>query len=521
MKRITALLVALLMALAMVPAASLAEEDLVTVTFMMGENANQLLRQDTPVLNYIKEHFGLNIQIQAVPASDFATKFATSLATADVADVIYGATTTNTAGADMEELFINLLDYKDQLPNFMGLAMDESNADRYKATQGFVSQNSEGEDAMYIMRKMEYNRVDIAPISAIRGDLLDELGLERPTTWAELYDVMLKIKEAHPDVYFFSSRSGIQRILACLAFGMGSGGFGTFDSIGMYLEPDTDTWTYGPTQESFRAVVQYLANAWNDGLIDPDYASNSSDNLWEKISTGKVVYYNDNNSFIARIFQPAFKAAGNDGWYFELLKPLANDVTSTRALRYELDWSDGVIVSKECPALDKVLAFLDWLYTEEGAEVMNLGIEGETFYVDENGNKLIVDSIMEETAGAADQYAAINSVIGSGIWGMAQYIDESIYRQIYGDLFFEQGDIIRGWTEEGLIRYKYTTPAFTAEEQEEVTELTMNLQTLFDSNINAFVTGTRSMDEWDSFVQDQLNAGSERLEELYNAAYKR
>lgn len=196
-------------------------------------------------------------------------------------------------------------------------------------------------------------------------------------------------------------------------------------------------------------------------------------------------------------------------------------MTSTRALRYELDWSDGVIVSKECPALDKVLAFLDWLYTEEGAEVMNLGIEGETFYVDENGNKLIVDSIMEETAGAADQYAAINSVIGSGIWGMAQYIDESIYRQIYGDLFFEQGDIIRGWTEEGLIRYKYTTPAFTAEEQEEVTELTMNLQTLFDSNINAFVTGTRSMDEWDSFVQDQLNAGSERLEELYNAAYKR
>ena len=57
MKRITALLVALLMALAMVPAASLAEEDLVTVTFMMSENANQLLRQDTPVLNYIKEHW--------------------------------------------------------------------------------------------------------------------------------------------------------------------------------------------------------------------------------------------------------------------------------------------------------------------------------------------------------------------------------------------------------------------------------------------------------------------------------
>ena len=57
--------------------------------------------------------------------------------------------------------------------------------------------------------------------------------------------------------------------------------------------------------------------------------------------------------------------------------------------------------------------------------------------------------------------------------------------------------------------------------EEEVTELTMELQTQFDSNIDAFITGTRSMDEWDDFVQEQIDAGSERLEELYNTAYKR
>lgn len=522
MKKLTAFVLAMIMVLTMAPMVSHAEDnDLVTVTFMMSEQADQVLRQDTIVLNYIKENFGIDIQIQAIPSSDYATKLATSLATGDIADVIYGATTVNTAAADMEELFVNLLDYQDLMPNFFSLAYDENNETRRKATAGFITTNSEGNDAMYILRKMEYNRVDIAPISAIRGDLLDELGLERPTTWDELYDVMLQIKAAHPDVYFFSSRATIQRILACLAYGMGSGGFGTFDSIGIYLEPDTDTWVYGPTQESFRNVIQYLANAWNDGLVDPDYASNSANDLWEKITTGKVVYYNDNNSFISRVFAPAFTAAGNDDWYFELLRPLANDVTETRALRYELDWSDGVIISKDCPALERVLALFDWMYSEEGADVLNFGIEGESYYVDENGNKMIVDSIIEQTTGAADQYAAINSIIGTGIWGMSMYIDEGIYRQVYGDLFFEQGDIIRGWTEEGLFDYKYTTPSFTTEEQEEVTELSLELQTLFDSNIDAFVTGTRSMDEWDSFVQDQINAGCDRLVELYNQAYQR
>lgn len=525
MKKITALFLALLLTISMLPAASFAQEysedDLVTVTFMMSENANQTLLQDTIVMDYIKKNFGLDIQIMAIPESDFATKLSTSFATNDLADVTYGVSTAKIGGFDLEYMLVNLMDYADQLPNYFGLAFDESNPTRYEATQSFISQNSEGKDAMYIMHKMEYDRVDIAPISAIRGDLLDELGLERPTTWTELYDVMLAIKKAHPDVYFFSSRSGAQRILACLAYGMGSGGFGTFDTTGIYLEPDTNKWVYGPTQESFRAVVQYLANAWKDGLIDPDYATNDSNNLWEKISTGSVVYYNDNNSFISRIFEPAFTSAGNDDWYFELLKPLANDVTETRALRYELDWPDGIVIKKDCPGLDRVLAFFDWQYSPEGARVMNFGVEGESYYIDENGNPMIVDSIMEQTAGAADQYAAINSVIGTGIWGMAMYVDEGIYRQIYGDLFFEQGDIIRGWTEEGLIDYKYTTPAFTVEEQEEVTELSMELQTQFDSNIDAFITGTRSMDEWDAFVQEQLNAGSERLEEIYNTAYNR
>ncbi len=368
---------------------------------------------------------------------------------------------------------------------------------------------------------MEYNRVAIAPMSAIRQDLLDEQNIPTPKSWDELYKAMLKIKEKHPDVYFFSSRGGARAIIACLAYGMGSGGFGTFDQTGIYLEKEVDAWLYGPTCETFRPVVQYLANAWKDGLVDPDYATNAADNLWEKISTGKVAYYNDNNSFIPRIFHPAFKAAGHDDWHFELLKPFENGVTSPRSLRYELDWPDSVVISKDCPALDKVLALFDFMYTEEGAALLNFGVEGETYYIDENGNKKIVDSILEQTKGASDQYAAINSVIGTGIWGMSLYIDEGIYRQIYGDEFFEMGDQIKVWTDEGFFDYKYVTPAFTSEEQEEVTDLQLELQIVYDSNIDAFITGTRSMDEWDAFVQELKNAGSDRLVEIYNTAYNR
>ena len=130
-------------------------------------------------------------------------------------------------------------------------------------------------------------------------------------------------------------------------------------------------------------------------------------------------------------------------------------------------------------------------------------------------------SIMEQTKDAVDQFNAIQSILGVGCWCWTPYIDEGTYLQTSGKLFIDLGEEIRGYTEAGLIDFKPLVPAFTTEENEQIAELELRLDTIFDSQIDRFIHGERSMDEWDAFVAELNNAGVAKLEELFNTAFKR
>lgn len=518
MKRMLSLILAIFMLLAM-GSFAVAEEEMITISMMVSEASSQPYLQDTAPLRYIKENFGIDIQYMAIPESDYATKISTVFATNDLPDVVRGVNMNTIGSYELEDMVVNLMDYKEIMPNYFGLVDAE---DRINSQKTLWQTDSEGNPALYLLQRLEYNRIDIAPIGAIRGDLMEELNLEMPTSWDELYDVMLKIKEAHPDVYFFSSRNGTNWLLGMLNYTMGSGGYNTNKSDPMYLEPETGLWTYGPTQEYFDETVAFLAKAYADGLVDPDYATTTRDDLWEKITTGKVVYFKDNNSFLSSVFEPAFDANGHEDWYFDIIPPVANsNIEDVREIRYERDWKEGLVFSLDCPEIERVLKMFDWCYSYEGMMVTSFGIEGETYYVDETGYPMVVESIIEETRGATDHLKAVQGVLGVGTWSWTPYINEATYLQTAGPLFLEQGEEIRGYTDAGLIDYKAYTPAFTLEESEEIAEIEMELQVIFESSIDAFIKGERSMDEWPELVEELKDAGSERLEELFNEAYNR
>lgn len=501
--------------LGMAPLSGVAEErEMITVQVLLAENSGQPCLLDTPLLRYIKENFQIDFQLQPVPASDWQTKLSTLFATNDIPEVIANASFSYLNQYAPEGMLLNVLDYADQLPNYMALMYAE---DRELETKKFLIN-----DALYGFRRLEYYRIPLAPMSAIRRDLLDEVGKDLPTSFDELYETMLAIKEAHPDVYFFSSRDGTNYMLGQMAFAFGTGGFPTFSKTrGMYYEPDYDKYVYGPTDERFPRLVEYLAKAWQDGLVDPDYATNDRTVLWQKITSGQVVYFCDNNSFLARVFNPAFADAGTD-WFMELIPPMTNNLTTQRLLRYERDWDGFTVINKDSPNVDRLLEFFDWCYTPEGVMATNFGIEGETYYIDEDGNPTIVDAIMEETKGAPDQYAAVQSILGVGTWAWTQYIDESTHLQTSPGYYLEMGEtIVQPYTDQGIIQFLPNWPAFTEDELEEIVEIELALTNVFDQEIDKFIMGTRSMDEWTALVDAFKAAGSGDLEAIFNGAYDR
>ena len=75
--------------------------------------------------------------------------------------------------------------------------------------------------------------------------------------------------------------------------------------------------------------------------------------------------------------------------------------------------------------------------------------------------------------------------------------------------------------EAGEIDYNSAIPYFTTDEQDEITELQQNIANVFNSEIDSYINGQKSLDDWDGLVTMLEQQGTERLEELYNAAYER
>ena len=85
----------------------------------------------------------------------------------------------------------------------------------------------------------------------------------------------------------------------------------------------------------------------------------------------------------------------------------------------------------------------------------------------------------------------------------------------------ENGEQINAWTEEGLITFCPAWPPFTPEETSRIAELESNINNVFDEEIDGFITGKSSMDDWASLVESLKSQGTEELEQIFNDAYAR
>ena len=323
-------------------------------------------------------------------------------------------------------------------------------------------------------------------------------------------------------MYGFGTRNGTNYLVGSFAYALGTGGFPTFATTrGMYYEPESDSYVYGPTSEKFTRVVEFLQNAYKDGLLDPDYATMTKDDLFEKASSGKLMSVYDNNSFVGRVYNPALQEIDANA-KFDILKPMANEDGNTRSYRYEKDWpNNNSVISVRTKYPERVVELLNWMYTEEGRMITNFGEEGVNYTVDEDGTIVTSQDMIDAQAGASDVAAAVRGELGLGLQGLAQYVDESLDAQITDPIMVENAEKIAEWSEEGLIDYYPLWPSFTEEETSRITELESNINNVFNQEIDGFSTGKSTMDDWAGFVETLKSQGTEELEQIFNDAYAR
>jgi putative aldouronate transport system substrate-binding protein len=210
----------------------------------------------------------------------------------------------------------------------------------------------------------------------IRGDWLDEVGMDLPETSDDLLRVFRAFKEARPDAYPFSMR---------VNFSWGTNIFGMFGVDNNGLAVHDGRIIPQQVHPRMKDALAFFRTMYVEGLIDPEFLLNDSPTWQQKITSGKVGCW-------------VHVARHGSVWHERVAKALPDEPVDVRtfptpqAVGYNGPVGQrrrpiGITywVHKQSKNPEAVARLFDWLFTEEGMAFAHLGIPEETYTV-QNGN---------------------------------------------------------------------------------------------------------------------------------------
>lgn len=211
----------------------------------------------------------------------------------------------------------------------------------------------------------------------MRKDICDELGIdyENMSSWDDLHDALVKVKEAYPDMYPIVSEAG--SMFGSDTAYTGQDSCGDTYNLAVLADPfdengKVESWF---ETDQFKEVVTRMYTWAQEGLIMPD-ASTNADGCNTLVAAGKGFGY----------FQHM-----KPGWEAEQAE---RNQTETVAWRYGTPTYTGSSMAWFVPTSsgdpERAVAFWEMMYTNK--EVANLvinGIEGEDYVITDETNGII------------------------------------------------------------------------------------------------------------------------------------
>ncbi len=242
----------------------------------------------------------------------------------------------------------------------------------------------------------------------IRTDWLKKLGLEMPTTVDELYEVLTAFRNNDPN------GNGIKDeipIFDRAGWKMPDEYLYLWDTSLEFYVDENGKIIYEPMEENFKTGVRNMVKWYKEGLIDPEiftrgpksrdilFASNNGGLTHDWVSTA------DYNTKLQKDVP---------GFEISVMAPPAdqNGVVKERTERFPgVGWG----ISSSCKDPISVIKLFDYLFTEEGSALMNWGIEGESYYVDAQGEKHFSDAVLNGTQTPTGYLRSIGSIYRVGM----------------------------------------------------------------------------------------------------------
>ncbi len=360
MKKCLSLLLTLCLCLTMLSGVTAAAaEGKPAITMMMyGDNTPT---EDNSVIRALEEKLGIDLTVIYVPLADYTAKLNTLVAARTLPD-LFLINGTNMVVEDFRDQ--GMLLKLDDLLNTKG-------PDILKEI-GPIIKNSpvNQKDGVYAVFPAS---LDYASNFAVRTDWLSKLNLKMPTNLDELYDVLKAFTTGDPDGNGQNDTVGYVGSMANMrTFEHIFGAYGICVDKPYLMEDGTVT-TYMKAP-LYLDAIKYLRKLYQDGILDPDFATIPLMSAFEKLWTGHTGVFDFQAVGTTNNWMPG-RYTENPPPTFDftiLAGPGGKGGPIKMYPRYTFDYA----ISSTSKNPEKAMELLNYLFSEEGDELTYLGVEG-------------------------------------------------------------------------------------------------------------------------------------------------
>ena len=459
-----------------------------------------------------------NVHINWIPVNqdEVDQKFGTLVASGKYPDIVYPTQYPGGEEAAMEDGFAHPdTDFliRNYMPNYMRLlgtnveARREATADSGKM---IVVRTLVGQDKT-VESEGTYTGL------AYRADILEELGMDVPTTVDEWHEVFVAAKAAGVDYPLELDNHGGSAL--ALSWGVPTQVVGP-----RYLAVKNDKVFCGQATEAYKGYLDTMRQWYSEGLIDPNFTTfhfyldtpGSVDRNQSMMYSMVISNFTGNNYF-------NYHMINNDKAYLQpIAAPALKAGDETIGYGARKAAKGPIFITSQCKNPELAAQWLDFLYTEEGQNLLWYGIEGVTYEKDENGIPQFLDSVINNSEGMSPTDYLQRYALNMGTCYLGRHVISApakISAAISGGQNYE-ADAVAIWSAPAENLYLSESITLTDEEITAVSSKLTSLQTMIDEYTVSYIVG-QDVKPFEEFQKDLNDFGLQTVLDNYQAAYDR
>jgi putative aldouronate transport system substrate-binding protein len=466
-----------------------------TLTWMLVSDNPNL--GNSLVVKEIEKRTGIKLDIQAYAGGTYKDKLKVVVASGKLPDIFHGQTLAEVNKMGGQGALEPISKHLNDLPNFKKLYVDD------KENNWVMKSWSDDKNNMYAWPLYGLQR-DVNHGFLYRKDIFDKLGIKEWTNTEEFYQALKKLKEANPQSYPVASKTK-EFIFRDWSYGWGIGGA----SLPAYYDEKAKVWKLATTQPEYKDMLDFMKKLYNEGLMDPEFMTDTDASWTAKMTTNDKSFVTFD--WIGRLDSFANSVKAQNPTYN---LRYGNPVGPTGNIRTlpKID-NFGIVVANNSNK-EIALKLLDYLTSPSGSSLVTLGVEGQTFKM-EDGKPVYPE--LKDVANV--DIKALEKKYGLWLEGMYLRPDK---RSVYYSFTEKEQE-----AQDKIVKNKKFEPAdpvlkFTDEETKTLADLKAALEKAANEFSTKYVMKKEFGEaQWKEWQQNAEKLGASKFIDAYNAAQKR